>query len=355
MPLDVEDKFCHQCGQLNSTKKLALKDFVAEFVSNVFSYDGRGWRTINHILFKPGFVSKQFLAGKRMSYANPFRFFLSVCIVFFIMVQLQQTYKKYMGGNTAQKTINVNNGDVDQITEEQLEDIEQQQFAGKFIADKIRDEQSQQEATKVKDTVPSRSKTYFTQKELDDKNWFIRLFEQVDDYTDFYRNEREPDTERALEKLKHRQSNYNKVLYERAVLLESIENDASKLSDIILPKLPLFLFLFTPFVTLFLWLLYARRFFNYMEHLIFLFNVMTFVFLSSIIMLLIEWITFGYVDLSKIFFFLIGPFYFYKSIRKFYGQSRLKSILKFLLISFVYSITFVFGLLLLLFLGIAFY
>lgn len=357
MPLDVEDKYCHQCGQLNSTKKLALKDFITEFVSNVFSYDGRGWRTIKHILFKPGFVSKQFLAGKRLSYANPFRFFLSVCIVFFIMVQLQQSFEKYFGAEST-KIIDANTQNdttVEDITEEQLEEIEDQQFAGKFVADKIREEQSNQKLDKQKDTIPSKSNIYYTQKELDDKSWYIGVFQQLDDYTDYYRNEREPDTEIALNNLGHRLSNYNKALYEKSILLESIENDGSKLTDLVLPKLPVFLFLFTPFVTLFIWLLYSRRPFNYMEHLIFLFNIMTFIFLSCIILLLVKWISIGYINLSKPFFLALGPIYFYKALRNFYRQRRLKTVIKFLLISFVYSISFIFGFVLLLFLGIAFY
>jgi hypothetical protein len=378
VPLDHEDKFCHQCGQLNSTKKLALKDFFTEFISNIFSYDSRGWRTIKHILFKPGFVTKQYLHGKRTNYANPFRFFLSVCIVFFLMIQVTQTYKKFhdddledkvssndsLNTDTKNLKINLSNGngiiatvenpDEIDITDEQLEEIEKNQLGGTFIANKIREERDLENRTSTKDsTLIKQPKTYFTQKELDEKHWLFRTFEQINDYTDYYRREREPDTEIALQDLNHQQSNYNKVLYERAIVLESIANDGNKLVDIILPKLPLFLFLFTPFITLFLWLLYARRSFNYMEHLIFLFNVMTFVFLSNIILLMIDWISIGTVDLIAIFFWLIGPFYLYKSLRNFYGQGRIKTFIKFLLISFVYTILFMIGLVVLLFIGIA--
>jgi len=30
--LDVSEKYCHHCGQLNSTKKLTIKDFIEEFL-----------------------------------------------------------------------------------------------------------------------------------------------------------------------------------------------------------------------------------------------------------------------------------------------------------------------------------
>ena len=29
-PLDISEKYCHHCGQLNSTKKLEIKDFIEE-------------------------------------------------------------------------------------------------------------------------------------------------------------------------------------------------------------------------------------------------------------------------------------------------------------------------------------
>jgi hypothetical protein len=290
-----------------------------------------------------------------MSYANPFRFFLSVCIIFFILVQLKQTYDKYIGEDTT-GIVQINaDEDLDQISDDDLKEIEGESFAGKFIASKIREEQSQQLLEIGKDSISKRSEEYYTQSELDKMNVIVRLFKQIDDYTDFYHNDRESDAGRAVRKLKHRPSTYNKAIYERAVLLESISNDGNILLSIILPKLPIFLFLFTPFVALFLSLFYVRRSFNYMEHLIFLFNIMTFVFLSCLIMLLLNWISWGYIDLTKPFVLLIGPFYLYKSLRNFYGQRRLKTIIKFLLISFVYSISLTMGFTILLMLGIVFY
>ena len=39
--LDVSEKFCHACGQLNSTKKLTIRDFIEEFFANFYAYDSR--------------------------------------------------------------------------------------------------------------------------------------------------------------------------------------------------------------------------------------------------------------------------------------------------------------------------
>ena len=83
-PLEKEDKYCSYCGQLNSNKKLSFNDFFNEFFGSIFSYDSRIYRTLNVLIFKPGKISLEYIKGKRAKYANPFRFYLSVSIIFFL-------------------------------------------------------------------------------------------------------------------------------------------------------------------------------------------------------------------------------------------------------------------------------
>lgn len=372
-PLDTEDKYCHQCGQLNSKKQLALKDFFGEFFSNIFSYDSRIWRTIKHLLFKPGFVSKQFIKGKRLSYANPFRFFLSVCIVFFLMIQtielvekytgeevkksISENYKRDSGANNSKTTAaSKANSEVKTLTEEEPKEIEEKPYVGKFIADQIREEQSN---NKISDSLAVKNKiddvNNLTQKHLDSLGSIQSFFEQLEHYESFTAQNDITDPEKALAKMEHDNTKWNQAIYEKTLLLKNIGDNPSLLIDIILPKLPVFLFLFTPVLTLFLWLLYLRRDYTYMEHLIFAFNVFTFVFLSMIIITVIELISFNYVNLASFFFLLIGPIYFYKAMRNFYDQKRFKTVIKFLIVSFIFVIGLMLGTSLLLLVGIALY
>jgi soluble cytochrome b562 len=378
-PLDVEDKYCHQCGQLNSKKQLALQDFFGEFFSNIFSYDSRIWRTIKHLLFKPGYVSRQFINGKRLSYANPFRFFLSVCIVFFLMVEAQELVKTFTDDQIEKAVssvqnegadINIGNGFIsadfedqknnEQLTDEQLQEIEKKPVVGKYIAKKLQKEQAAAvEADSIatekskKELVPNEK--ILTQKDIDSLGAIDALIEQIDYYQTYYEEHKVIDPATALTEMKHDNTKYNQSIYEKNILLQKISSDPSILVDIILPKLPVFLFLFTPILTLFLWLLYARRDFTYMEHLIFAFNTFTFTFLSMILLYIIKWLSLGYVDLTEFFFWFVGPFYLYKSMRNFYGQNRIKTILKFLLVSFIFVVGLLIGVGFLLLIGIALY
>jgi len=84
-PLDISDKFCSNCGQINTTKKLSFNDFFLEFFAGIFSYDSRMNRTITTLIFHPGKITRDYVNGMRTQYANPFRFFLSIAIIFFIV------------------------------------------------------------------------------------------------------------------------------------------------------------------------------------------------------------------------------------------------------------------------------
>ncbi|MAO07963.1 MAG: hypothetical protein CL596_04545 [Alteromonas sp.] len=84
-PLDLSDRYCSYCGQLNSTKQLSLGDFLGEFLSSIVNYDSRLRYTLKDLLFKPGTITKNYVEGQRLKYANPFRFFLSISIVYFLL------------------------------------------------------------------------------------------------------------------------------------------------------------------------------------------------------------------------------------------------------------------------------
>ena len=47
------------------------------------------------MLTNPGKVSKDFVSGKRQRYSNPFQFYLTVSILFFLIVGLTHTYQEF--------------------------------------------------------------------------------------------------------------------------------------------------------------------------------------------------------------------------------------------------------------------
>ncbi|MFD1314613.1 DUF3667 domain-containing protein [Namhaeicola litoreus] len=93
-PLQLDDNFCHQCGQVNDTSKISLKQYFSQYLSGFFNFDNRLWKTVYPLLFKPGKVTREYVQGKRMSYVNPFQLYFHVTIVFFLLLGLFKTFKE---------------------------------------------------------------------------------------------------------------------------------------------------------------------------------------------------------------------------------------------------------------------
>ena len=89
------EKFCPECGQKNKGKQISFKSFLAEVFNGFISWDAKFWTTIIPLLTNPGKVSKDFVSGKRQRYSNPFQFYLTVSILFFLIVGLTNTYQEF--------------------------------------------------------------------------------------------------------------------------------------------------------------------------------------------------------------------------------------------------------------------
>ena len=94
-PFTGHENFCPECGQENKGNKISFKNFVGELFSGFFNFDAKFWTTLIPLLTKPGKVSRDYIEGKRQLYTNPFRFYLTVSIVFFLLVGLSSTINKY--------------------------------------------------------------------------------------------------------------------------------------------------------------------------------------------------------------------------------------------------------------------
>src|SRR5262245_64238219 len=83
----VADRYCGHCGQ-DSHVSLSLGHFMHEFVEGMFHVDSTFWRTFLTLLTRPGLVTEQYLGGRRRSYAPPFRSYLVISIIYFVISSL---------------------------------------------------------------------------------------------------------------------------------------------------------------------------------------------------------------------------------------------------------------------------
>lgn len=63
-------------------------ELLHELMEGVLHSDSRLWRTLMRLWFKPGSLTQEFIAGRRMAYLPPFRLYLVVSIIFFMTASL---------------------------------------------------------------------------------------------------------------------------------------------------------------------------------------------------------------------------------------------------------------------------
>ena len=328
-PLDVSDKYCPNCGQLNSTKKLSFTDFFNEFFANFFAYDSRFRRTLSAMLFHPGRISKDYIQGKRERYANPFRFYLSVSIIFFIIWSFSNNMEGF--GNID----NAISKDVQELSPEELEKLRTDLKNVPSIenvpisVDSVLLKQQENSGKTYKDF-------YFSQEKLDSLPFSTAFQKQLGLYDHFHKETAISKPLLALDSLHHSISTFNRWVYKKVVDFNTIQKNPEIFLGYFINKLPLIIFFYLPVFALFIWLLYWRRPFNYMEHLVFTFHVQTIFFvlmgISLILSNLFNWDSvFGIL-------ILLFLFYLYKALKNFYAQSKFKTLVKFVILNGIFLI-----------------
>ena len=95
---ELNGEYCHICGQHDSSSKLSIKSFISDYLDNAFLWDSQFLKTIWLMISRPGFLTKEFLAGKFVSQENPLKLnmfllfvFITLCIFFKTTDKLSNT------------------------------------------------------------------------------------------------------------------------------------------------------------------------------------------------------------------------------------------------------------------------
>ena len=353
-PLDLSDVYCPYCSQLNSTKQLSLKDFFGEFLNSIVSYDSRLRHTIKDLLFRPGVATRNYAKGQRLRYANPFRFFLSVSIIYFLLngliMQLYPDGQSLVKINNESDAAETTSGDSPFRWSDYDDDsdvsivpvtdtlaIDPQEEAEITAMGATGDSLTSEVPAKKKKKTKDKPVDYISETDLDTLSLGEQWFTRYTLYADFYERSDIKNSAEALDSLRHENTRTNRWLYQRTQSFDSIQEDPRAYFSYMLQKTPFFIFFFTPLYALFFWLIYSKKRFSYVEHMVFIFHVFSFVFMGLLITLLPD-LLLGNDVFQAILFGLIGPFYFYKALRNFYKDNRLITIVKFVFLNIVFWI-----------------
>jgi len=304
----VVGKYCHVCGQENVEPKETFWQLASHFFADITHFDGKVFTSMKDLILRPGFLSNEYMSGRRASYLNPIRMYLFTSFVFFLVF-----FSLYTVDENSLK-IEFNKTNIDEIDSVRLREITSKMNNGKPL--------TREEVKKRFDStgisflrVPYKSKEEYdsllrTGAKKD--NWFERMF-----------------TYKGIE--------LNKKYHNNARL--AITNLLGKLQH----SIPQMLFVLLPLFALFLKFLYFRhKNFYYTDHAIFTIHVYNFAFILMLLIFGISKVSsmsgavwMQYINLALVFLIF---FYLYKAMRNFYTQGRIKTVLKYflLLISFLF-------------------
>lgn len=78
---------CHACGQPIKGLVRHFSSVMGDFFDTVFNIDSRVLRTIGPLFTRPGFLSVEYFAGRRVRYVTPVRLFFFLSLLAFFVIQ----------------------------------------------------------------------------------------------------------------------------------------------------------------------------------------------------------------------------------------------------------------------------
>ncbi len=288
----VLGRYCHVCGQENIEPRETFRHMLTHFVFDLFHFDGKFFRTMKYLLLRPGFLAQEHLRGRRMDYLHPIRLYIFTSAFFFLFFFM-------VSPSTIDGKMNIGDKRIDSTANVKTDSV-------------------QNELIK-----------------------FDRQFSNLKQYDSVQRSLPESKRDGFVVRKLQRQNLILKEKYPSSKVL------ISKILDVFAHQFPKMLFVSLPLFALLLYILYARKKqYYYADHVVFTLHfystVFILIFLAICLNLMLDW-TGVYVISDKEgknflngamrseYISLVIGFYWCRSLRNFYGQSRRKTILKFVL------------------------
>lgn len=277
--------YCSHCGQKDIPRRQTIGDLLVNFLGSFTSFESKFFNTFRALLLKPGRIVVDYTAGKRETYYHPARMYVFISFIFFLVLSLIPDEDK----------VNMTDETGRQLTSEE-------------------------------------KRALLDSADVPDRIQFSNGIKTVEQY----------DSAQAALPADKRDGSVERYISRKMLGLGGEEKTWKSVIEGFTANIPKMIFLLMPVFALLLKLLYIRRDFFYSEHLIFTVFYYDFLYLLGTVGLLLSFSS--WLEWIQVVLWLYAFFYLYKSMRKVYGQSRGKTILKFffLLWSFFFCLLIAF-------------
>ncbi|MGI9262408.1 MAG: DUF4286 family protein [Woeseiaceae bacterium] len=313
-------QYCGNCGQRAQSRLISIWELVRDAFGDLLELDSRLWRTLIPLTVRPGMLTRDYLEGRRARYMPPFRTYLVLSIVFFLVAFFDPAEEFGVFLNTEETS----------PAAEENSQSAAQEFRDGFI-DGLN-------AERDVESVAAESQSPERDVEGDDDSGFsIQIDDEgtstVDDCDEIEAADL-PDwmsTWMTAERLK-------------ATCERVVADDGKAFAGKLLDNVPAALIALLPLMALILKMLYPLSKRYYVEHVLFVVHFHAFVFLVLTLQILFARLTSALAltdtiaTITTVAVTLYIPIYFFKAMRQVYQQNWFVTLLKFLIMSLAYMV-----------------
>ena len=309
-------QYCGNCGQRARSRLISLWELIREAFGDLFELDSRLWHTLVPLIIRPGKLTRDYLLGRRARFMPPFRTYLVLSVVFFLVAFFDP-----------REEFNV-------LFEPAAESTEEAEAAGQsaeeirqgILADMAEDGIIAGDEALHDDPDDSDGVSFNISDDESGVNCNLEDLESAD-MPDWLANRMTP------ERLQ--------LVCERV-----IADDGRAMSEKLRDNVPAALFFLLPLMALILKIMYPLSKRYYVEHLLFVVHNHAFVFLILTLQILFARIaSLASISEKVIDIVLIGaaiyiPVYLFRSMQRVYGQGVFVTALKFMFLALSYFVGF---------------
>jgi len=313
------------------------------------------WGTVFPLILKPGKVAYDFVSGKRKKLVNPFRTYLTVSLLFFLVLGLIKTFEQYNGDGTQSSNFSLLNFEDD--NDKNLTSAQKDSIAKDALINVLNNTDVDIDSTLIANDVNLDSialdkiSVDSLKKGIGEQ---VPIFKKLKAFYFYHKLHQDHAPAQAFDSLGYKNTFWNRFYYDKSISAYKMETDGSSFVDQLFSGISIAVFLFLPVFALFFKLIYIRRKYTYMEHLVFVFYTQSVFFLLMLLFIIISSFFINEDTLIPIFMILFAV-YIYLAMRQFYKQGWFKTFIKFIMINFSFIIMSSIGLVLLLMVSFIFY
>jgi len=313
----LRGQYCGHCGQRSRSRLISLWELVRDAFGDLFELDSRLWQTLVPLLIRPGLLTHDYLQGRRARYMPPFRMYLVLSLLFFLVAFFDPHEKLGVlfepdAATPAGQESGEEKSEIDSAKQELLDELAAEGIivGSNSVPEDVADDLSSLNIQFDDDGNPD-VKCEVDQSDLDDlPDWISRRL-----------------TPERIQRICER----TKIDGGRALINNMLDN------------IPAALIVLLPLMAVVLKGLYplSRRY--YVEHLLFFVHFHAFFFLILSVEILFSRVTAlvavpeAIATLALVVASFYIPAYLYISMRRVYGQGRAITFLKFIVLTIAYS------------------